>query len=81
MRVYLHPAYLDPATVEYCEICRCKTRHTPCPYTGKRFCEWHRHPGEHVVHVARFEDAPAAVAEAHRQRRSGAAVPTRVTDH
>lgn len=71
------PPYLDPATSEYCEICRCKTRHTPCPYTGNRFCEWHRVPGELVVHVDRFEDAPAAVTE-ERQRRS---VPRRATDH
>lgn len=65
------PSYLDPATLDYCERCRCKTRHTPCPYSGKRFCEWHRTPEEFVVHVDRFEDAPTAVAEArHRSRAS-----------
>lgn len=66
----MSPHPLDPATLEYCEVCRCKTRHTPCPYTDKRFCEWHRVPGELAVHVDRFEDAPAAVAEARRPCRA-----------
>jgi hypothetical protein len=63
---------LDPATLEYCDLCRSETRHTPCPYSGKRFCEWHRTPHELVVHVDRFEDAPQAVADAHRLRRASA---------
>ena len=32
--------YLNPATVEYCERCRCKTWHLPQP-SGERVCEWH----------------------------------------
>lgn len=32
--------YLNPASVEYCERCRCKTWHIPLP-SGARVCEWH----------------------------------------
>lgn len=32
--------YLNPASVEYCERCRCKTWHLPQP-SGERVCEWH----------------------------------------
>lgn len=53
------PGYLDPVTVEWCETCRCKTRHLPVAGTAERRCEWHAH---RIVHVDRLEDAPAAVA-------------------
>lgn len=62
-------SYLDPATLEYCDLCRCKTRHVPEPDSGEPRCEWHDHL---VVHVERAPDAPAAVAEAHRLRRASA---------
>jgi len=36
-------SYLDTSTFEYCERCRCKTRHTLDPRTTERACERHRH--------------------------------------
>lgn len=33
-------SYLNAASVDYCERCRCKTLHIPLP-SGERVCEWH----------------------------------------
>ncbi|MEY4548963.1 MAG: hypothetical protein RL685_5158 [Pseudomonadota bacterium] len=43
----MSPHPLDPTTVEYCERCRYKTRHTVNPRTGERECDEHqaREPG------------------------------------
>ena len=51
------PSYLERSTVEYCEQCRCKTRHHVDPQTGERVCEWHQNVRAHAAE-RRTEAAP-----------------------